>query len=127
MDGWRKLGLYMKSTSLVNISFIIGFTVILVLLFATDKIIKLKKEAEAKIARNERGQLLSIVIICGKKQSASETVGSPLTNGTEESRSRNEFSNYISLIALLYIGSGVVTRVIKGHQMGTLYQQNSLS
>lgn len=95
-----------SSTSLVNITFIIGFTVILVLLFATDKIIKLKKESEAKIARNERGQLLSIC--CGKKQSSPESAESPLTNGTEESRRRYEFSNYISLIALLYIGSGVV-------------------
>ena len=95
-----------SSTSLVNITFIIVFTVILVLLFATDKIIKLKKESEAKIARNERGQRLSIC--CGKMQTCPESTESPLTNGTEESRRRYEFSNYISLIALLYIGSGVV-------------------
>ena len=91
--------------SICKITFNIAFTILLVVLFATDKVIKIRKDSEAKKARSETRK--SLYICCGQKQVPSETARLASLNGKEESRKRNEFSNYISLIALLYIGSGV--------------------
>ena len=93
-----------KSRLKIGFNFALG--IICAALFTVDKILKHRKDSEAQKARNEPSRSLNNC--SGKKQNDSESAQTTEMTEPEESGRRNEFSNYLSLVSLLYMGSGLL-------------------